>query len=529
MKRIVVLVSALLWIVGVHAQKTTDKVSVQWGNEFKMSAKMALNKVVSVKDDEITLLIMELGGVFKDPKYHITKIKNDLNYSVVKPIVLQTSGNELSLLEIFELQDEIYLFSLLVDKSKKSKTLYLHTLNRNNLSVSAGTQIRSLNYDNATRRNMGGFEVVLSQDFSKVLVMYYTPYEKGEPEEFGAMVFDNSMELIWENEYELPYADEKFDVNEVFIGNNGQFFLTGTKYNGNKSSYRFRDAKDYSFVLLSSDMNGDELIESDIELKDYYISDMTASMLPNSDIVCAGFTTSRTLSSNINGVFYVLIDKKTREIDIESTKAFEYEFIKEGMSEKQEKKTDKQKAKGKEVSLPSFVFREIILKENGGALVIAEQYWMEVRTYTDAKGNTHTTYHYFYNDIIAVSIDAQGEIEWASKVIKRQHSTNDGGFYSSYVMAVVENKIYFVFNDNIDNLLFPNEKMKNFAPGSSKKSAVTLCELDPLGNVTKEMLFSGPETGVILIPKLSEQISENEIFIYCKRMKKNKFGMLTFK
>ncbi len=529
MKRIVVFVCALLWNVVAHAQKNTDQVSVQWGNEFKMSAKMVLDKVVSVNDDEITLLIKELGGVFKDPKYHITKIKKDLNYSVVKPILFQYSGEELQFAEIFELGDEIYIFSLRVDKVEKSQTLYLHILNRKNFTVSAGKEIKTLSYDNASRRNMGGFDVVVSQDYSKVLVMYYTPHEKGEPERFGAMVFDNSMELIWENEYELPYPDEKFDINEVFVGNNGQLFLTGTKYDGNKAGFISRDAKNYSFVLLSSDENGDELVESKIELKDFYISDMTASMLPNSDIVCAGFTTSRTLSRNINGVFYILIDNKTREISVESTKEFDYEFIKEGMTEKQEKKADKQKAKGKEVNLPSFTFREIILKENGGALVVAEQYWMEISAYTDAKGNTHTTYHYFYNDIVAVSIDAQGQIEWASKVIKRQHSTNDDGCYSSYALATVGNTIYFVFNDNMENHLFPNEKVKNFAPRSSKKGAVTLCEIDYLGNVTKELLFSGSESGVTLVPKLSEQISTNEMFFYCKLGKKNKFGMLTFK
>jgi len=529
MKKTSVFLFALAILTSSIAQIQTNKASIKWGNDFKMKSLMNLDEVVSIDKSGSIVLIKEVKGIFRNNKYHITKVSNDLNHTGIKPLNLQVSGKELELSEIFELNDDIYIFSILVDKTKKTQTLYQHTLNRNNLAASSGKQIKALNYENASRRNTGSFAVIVSEDHSKILVLYYTPYKKGEPEQFGAILFDNDMEIIWENEYTLPYNDENFEINKVIIGNNGQLFLNGTKYTGNKTGFFLRNAKDYSFCILSTDTSGNNFTERPVELKDFYISDLTIGIIPNGDIICSGFTTSRANSTSINGVFYLIVDHQSGEVLIETTKPFDHEFIKEGMTEKQEKKTDKKVAKGKEVSLPNFVFRDIILKEQGGALVIAEQYWMVVVTTTDSKGVPQTIYHYYYNDIIVVSIGCHGQIEWASKIIKRQHSTDDNGFYSSYALAIVQDKLFFIYNDNIDNLLYPKEKMKNFVPRTSKKGVVALCEVDYLGNVTKEMLFSSKEVGLLLVPKLCEQTSENELFLNCKKSSKNKFGILTFK
>lgn len=526
MKKAILSFLAFIVILSASAQTKTDKASVKWGNEFAMGKKMILEKVISATNDQILLLIAEYKGMLGGQKsYHTCAIKNDLNFAPVKELILKTSDKELQFLNIFELNSTIHVFSVLNDKKAKTKTLYLHSLNKQTLIASSGEKITTLDYDEGSRRNSGGFEVILSEDGSKILVFYYTPLIKDEPETFGAIVFDNNMEVLWENIYSLPYNDEFFTLNEIFLGNNGQLFLTGKKYSVKK--YGSPDPKNYNIILLSSSEDGDELLENPIVLNDYYISDITAKMLPNNDIVCSGFTTSKSKSWSVNGVFYILIDHKTREIELTSTKPFEYEFIKEGMTEKQEKKTDKQKAKGKDIELPNFIFKDFIVKENGGALVVAEQYYVIVTSYTDSKGNTHTTYHYYYNDIIAISINPSGEIEWASKIQKYQHSTNDGGFYSSYAMAVIDDKAYFVFNDHIENILSPTNSPRNAYTGK-KKSVVALCELNSSGEVTRELVFPTSEVELMLIPKLCEQISADELFVYCRRIKKNKFGILKF-
>jgi len=76
-------------------------------------------------------------------------------------------------------------------------------------------------------------------------------------------------------------------------------------------------------------------------------------------------------------------------------------------------------------------------------------------TSTDANGGTRTTtvYYYYYNDIIVININPGGETEWTKKIAKRQPSSNDGGFFSSYSLSIVKDKMYFVFNDSPKNLI----------------------------------------------------------------------------
>ena len=99
---------------------------------------------------------------------------------------------------------------------------------------------------------------------------------------------------------------------------------------------------------------------------------------------------------------------------------------------------------------------QLILRNDGGALLIAEQYFVQEeydrnQFYDPYYSNYYNRnyndidYVYNYNDIIVVNIRPDGEIEWTARIPKRQVTTNDGGYYSSYAMSIVRSKIYFVF------------------------------------------------------------------------------------
>lgn len=57
-------------------------------------------------------------------------------------------------------------------------------------------------------------------------------------------------------------------------------------------------------------------------------------------------------------------------------------------------------------------------------------------------------YYYYYNDILVINIKFIGEIEWVSCIFKWQEIVNDGGYYFFYVMVIVWDCFYFIFNDN---------------------------------------------------------------------------------
>lgn len=140
---------------------------------------------------------------------------------------------------------------------------------------------------------------------------------------------------------------------------------------------------------------------------------------------------------------------------------------------------------------------------------------------------TSTTTHYYYNDIITVKINTEGQIEWAEKVAKRQHTLDDGGFYSSYLMSIVKGRICFIFNDNPENLGYTGVgRVFNYVGGN--KSIVTLVSLDEKGHQERQPLLRASDIEVIVRPKVCKQIASNNIILFGQRRKTQQFAMVSF-
>jgi hypothetical protein len=244
------------------------------------------------------------------------------------------------------------------------------------------------------------------------------------------------------------------------------------------------------------------------------------------NIIGAGFYSTRGTWS-IRGTFFVTLDRETKEVLQKSFKEFDEDFMTMYMTDKEEKKAKKKAdKKDKELEMYEYDLSEIVLRDDGGAVLIAEQYYMYVTTHTstDANGNSHTTYtyHYIHNDIIVVNMDSNGEIDWAVKIPKRQHTTNDGGFYSGYGMTVQEDKMYFIYNDNGKNLfLQEGEKIHNFTPRKDFLVMIATVGID--GSVERETLFPIDKKDILLAPQESIEF-DDKLFLYAQRRKNYKYG-----
>lgn len=257
---------------------------------------------------------------------------------------------------------------------------------------------------------------------------------------------------------------------------------------------------------------------------------MNISVPNENEIICTGFY-SLSNSSGIKGAYYLRINTNDKKVLVQSFKDFSFSLITENMTEKQKKKAKKKEEKGKELEMYSYDMKDIVLREDGSAILVAEQYYMYVSTYTTTSNGvttTHYVYHYYYNDILVININTKGEIEWSQKIPKYQHTVNDGGYYSSYAMSLVGKDLYFVFNDNPKNLMnTDNNRIYSYA--GVKNNVAVMVKIDGLGKMTKEALFIAKDAGVIIRPKVSSQINDNQMILYGQYKKKERFVKLTFK
>jgi hypothetical protein len=369
-----------------------------------------------------------------------------------------------------------------------------------------------------------GFDV--SEDGSKICI-YQSVYSVNnkEKEEVTFFVYDEAMSPLWEKKIVFPYKSELFSINDAIVDNDGNIHLLGREYDEVRKS-RKNGKPNYKYHVLSYFNQGSEAIDNIISLGKDFITDIKINV-DNGNMVAAGFYSENKNFSSIKGVFYMNLEIKSQQVVSQSTKEFSIDFMVENMKEGKAERTKKKAEKGKNVEMYEFDLDELIQREDGGTVLLAEQYYITVHTTTDSKGNTTTYYVYHYNDIIAVSISPQGQIEWANKVPKLQASRAPGGPLS-YASAVCDNNVYLVFNDNLKNITEHKQgKTYGYAGTLSKTSVVTLVTIDKEGKMEREVLYKPGKYDIMLHPGVSSNTKDCELFLYNRRKKVHQYSQVS--
>ncbi len=500
---------------------------VKWGPIHKEKAKVLITDIVSHNPSQ-TIVMKARGRLgFLQSGSQLERMDASFNSSLIMKLAPVFEDNSLDVEFCFESNGQIYLFCSFANHKLDKRFLFLQRVNATSLKLEGPIRkIAELSF--AKRYRQGGFGYTFSRDSSHVVIYANTELRKNEPEKYGIYVLDQDMEDVWSKEVTLPYLESRFAVEDFTVDNDGNVFLLGVKFQEKGESKR-RGTPNYEYRILGYREDGADVEEYEVALGGMFLSDMKIDVSPKRDIICAGFYSEQGTFS-IKGTYYIRIDRKTKEIEKMSAKEFDIDFITMNFTQRQEKKAKRKAAKGKNIELYEYDLRDIIPRADGGAVLMAEQYYVTVICRTDPRtGITTCTNYYHYNDVIVVSIDKSGDIEWATKVSKRQTSVNDGGYYSSYVSMVTNEKLYLVYNDHKKNL-DPSLKQGQYYNFSvrDKNGVVVLASIDGEGNVSRKALFSNAEITAITVPKLCKQVNKKQLLMFAKVLKGSQFGLVSF-
>ena len=516
-------ITALFLTLSGTAQTKTDKAQVNWGADMDMKADGTFMDVIGDIDNSIYMLMGRHNKPF-------IQRMDGLKVAYQKPLELELDKKDLVLKKVMLTRTEILVFSTRYDKKVDEFTLYFSSYDQESFNPLKRFERVAVIHSEKSR-NAGGFLISSSPDRSKVLVRVDQPFEKGEDEKFQLTVYDASMGSLWSQNLELPFKDEEFSMESQRVDDDGSVLMLGIKYADKEEKRELKKANKatYEYHMLVYTAGSPSPQDNIITVADKFLQDMTISLANEGDIICAGFFGNKG-SFSVRGAFYLRLDRASKQIVHQSYKEFSDDFITSYMTDKEANKAKKKAAKkDEEIELPEFDLHDIIHREDGGAVLVAEQYRNYVVCYTDSKGNTSCTTHYEYNDVIVVNINPEGDIEWATKVPKRQHTKNDGGAYSSCAVEVKGGKIYLVFNDSGENLFVKSgDKIKQFEL-KGKDALVVLATIDNDGNASREALFSPERRDVILRPKDCVELKNQDMFIYASRGRDYRFGMIVFK
>ncbi len=536
MKKLAIFLLPLFFITTTNTVVLSQRgpVEIQWSGEYKEPRSSILTEFIG--NDERYSYALRLGigeGLLsKEGSIFVEKYNSKMKLVKTSEIKLIYKKKRLFFENIQMIGGQIYLFTSFRNKKKKMNFLFVQTINKKTLKLEKDIRVIS-SVPFRAQYNSGAFNLEFSRDSSKILVLGQLPYQAKAQEKYQIKVLDKSLNPIWNKEIQLPYDDQRFEIEQYRIDREGNVYLLGLiqkdlmrkKRNGKPT---------YQYTLLTYSQEGEKVKEYKINLKDKFITDLTFRIQKNGDPVCAGFYSDRN-SFSIRGTYFFKINKSTGKVYNQGLKEFDFEFLTELMSERNKKraeKAEKQNDEKKQVELYRYNLDKLILRSDGGAVLVAEQFFIKIETsqYRDIQGywRTRTQRRYYYNDIIVVNINPKGEIDWASHIPKRQITLNDGGYFSSYAVAVTSKAIYFVFNDNPKN--FGTDKKTNKIHSfNGTRSVVTLAEVKPNGSVTKYPLFSNREEGILTRPKVCKQNKKNEMIIYGEKLRKYKFAKVVFK
>lgn len=168
----------------------------------------------------------------------------------------------------------------------------------------------------------------------------------------------------------------------------------------------------------------------------------------NHQLLFAGFYDNQdgTGESAAYGTFYQRYDPTTGTVIASNTVALPDSFMRQ-LTGREPSVTNNR--------LYTFQLRKIIQRKDGGVGIIAESYIRDIRqeqsialSVINPISNYRTVSTFQYNDIIAFSLAASGDIVWSAILKKRQYSEEDNGFYSSFFMMNQKDRLHFVFADD---------------------------------------------------------------------------------
>ncbi|MCR9286538.1 MAG: hypothetical protein NXI23_04010 [Bacteroidetes bacterium] len=526
------------------AQQNYKSTAMKWGDGYNQPQGTRLQKVISIENDGFYILRTKTPtSSTMRPKAYVEYFSKEMKLKKSNEMELKYKNKRRDFEDVISFGGELYLMTSFNNEVQKKNYLFKQKISKRSLVASKSLKmIAETEAKNKEKEGTFGFNI--SRDSSKLLVYNQLPYQKKSPERFALHIFDKDFTKLWTKNIILPYPDNSFTVEEYRIDQKGNVYILGTLFQ-DQAGYRRRGSPNYKYIILAYTKDGTDVQKYQIDLKNKFISDLTFRVADDGDLICSGFYSDRGTYS-VKGTYFFRLNSETKEIYNENHKEFDFEFLTEYMSDKNKRKALEAERSGnrrKQPELYQYALDELILRSDGGAVLVAEQFYVYQEREFDNypyfgyggfyrssyynRRYEHTTY-YNYNDILVVNIRPNGEIEWTARIPKRQETENDGGYFSSYAMSIVRDKLYFVFNDNGRNFdgNVKDNRLYNF---NGRNSIIALAEVSKEGKVDIQPLYSNRDASILTRPKVCKQIGSKQMAIFGEGARQFRFGSLTFK
>lgn len=273
-------------------------------------------------------------------------------------------------------------------------------------------------------------QYVLSPD-KRRLLCYKNLQNRRESEKILYYTFDEEGDLVRNGEIDIRYPDERFRVRNLRISNRGNIYLLGQFF----ARDRVRNPNDFKYLIYAYDVSREEGVELPIDIGGRFISNLAFRLDRQDNLYLAGFYSNQA-EDQLAGTLFQKISAEG-ELLQNVIQPFSDQFLSNYLSSGQINR-------GKE--LRNFQMdpdNGIILRSDGGVLLLAEQFYVTYQSYRDQFGFWVDREIYHFDDVVLTSIGNTGEIEWQAIVEKMQQS--DQPQTLSFFNAIGARGVYIIY------------------------------------------------------------------------------------
>lgn len=299
--------------------------------------------------------------------------------------------------------------------------------------------------------------------------------------------FDGTLSQRFNRKFGLDYGAEDVFLSNMECDNDGNVFaLVDFPKEGRKP----RDYRPRNYFLYSYFAAKDNMLEYAIGKDSVIVNDLAIVVNNYAKVVnIAGFYSDKADNKALGSVFFKL-DIKSTEIQVKKFETIDLGFSSKiaGIMQNERKPI-----------ITDLYVRKLIANSDGGCTIIAEKYYESKQTFTyNLNGFPQTSYKtvYNYDEVLIMAKNADGTTRFNNFVKKTQTSINDGGYYSSFVVMLSNDKIGIVYNQDVTN-----------------EGDVMLATISDTGELDYKVLIKAMSYFVTVMPPESRQVSAKSAII----------------
>lgn len=488
---------ALIWIVlQTHAQE----LNWQWGS-FQRNKGQLIDIMPAQKGAFSTIhATNQLGGGNNTlTQYDGLQALNSVR---IKPVSPEGYGYYVQTLR----QNNKHLV-FIADRNGKEMKLFMKVLDAENNEI----EFRELLSYTDTRPNaLPDFNVIEAPNKAFFAVYYQIPGKRNGTDTYGYQLYNAQGETRNGGEYNLPFDANLSSIEDVFLTNNGEFFigiieLEAIDNQGIRVRKSFKNLHVYQF-------NPDGLKDYTFDLEGKRISNFVMNSQLADRLTLFGIYSNSEWDGMQDGFFSV-------QLNLTADTAMAIGFLpfspsimlSEFRSNEQSRIQNRMDRRNEDPQLSRYQVRDIFTLPDGSYVGSLEKYYVYTSTnINNQTGQRMTTSYYHFDDIIAFCIDTSGHLKWEQRISKNQVSVNDYGPFSSYCSFTDQNSLNFIFNDAAANYDQDGKFRSNLEEVATfsltrNRNVGAWVRIDlQTGSVERKVSHQRAEQNILLVPKTFE-------------------------